>query len=142
MSHIGKICIRDKSWTDKGLCITPKVEEFPDQTKVEISYSFQVHQESFLYQGFSDPGPHELKGIHNITSSGILTAKATDGSYTAECQIPIEQGMWWYTGEGDSTFVILVFVLKNKNKWYWVEKKSDLKNKLIDICNGCLIKFV
>ena len=106
MSYAGKIFVKEKSWTDKGLHIKPKVEEFPDYTKVKISYSFQPtgasHQKPFSTQEFPYPGPHYLQGI-DITSSGILTAKATDGTYTAECQIEIEQGMCGYVEMRDST---------------------------------------
>ena len=96
MSYTGKISVEEKSWTDKGLQIKPEVEEFPDYTKVKISYSFQPtgpsHQTPFSNQEFSYPGPHELAGI-DIKSQGILTAKATDGFNIAECQVLIGQGM-------------------------------------------------
>ena len=96
MSYTGKIFIKEKSWTDKGLRIKPKVEEFPDYTKVKISYSFHPtgtsHQEPFSTPEFPYPGSHELERI-DITSNGILRVKATDGTYTAKCQIEIEQGM-------------------------------------------------
>ena len=106
ISYTGKIVVKEKSWTVKGLRIRPEIEEFPDYTKVKISYSFHPagtsHQEPLVGKEFPFPGPHELEGI-DITSSGILTAKATDGTCTAECQIPIEQGMCEYIGLGDPT---------------------------------------
>ena len=98
MLYTGKISVKEKekSWTENGLRISPEITEFPDHTKVKILYSFQPtgpsHQEPFSDREFPYPGPHELEGI-DITSSGILTAKATDGTYTAEYPIPIEQGM-------------------------------------------------
>ena len=99
MSYTGKISVKEiktESWTDKGLSVEPEVEEFPDYTKVKISYSFHPtdpnRQEPFSTQELPYPGPHELEGI-DITSRGILKAKATDGTFTAECQIPIKQGM-------------------------------------------------
>ena len=107
MSYTGKIFVKEKSWTDKGLRIKPKVEEFPDYTKVKISYSFHPtgpsHQKPFSTQEFLYPGPHDLEGI-DITSSGILTATAADGTYTAECQIEIEQSMCEYIGVAGGGF--------------------------------------
>ena len=107
MSYTGKISVEEKSWTDKGLCIKPEIAEFSHYTEVKISYSFlragTSHQETLSDQEFSYPGPHELEGI-NVTSVGILTAKATDGFSIAECQIPIGQGMLWYIREGELHF--------------------------------------
>ena len=95
MSYTGRIYVKERSWTDRGLRIRPEVCEFPDYTNVKISYSFQPsgpsRQEPFSNREFSYPGPHNLEGI-DIASSGVLTAKATDGTYTAKCQIPVEQG--------------------------------------------------
>ena len=97
---VGKIDIKEKFWTDQGIfMIRPEVDEFPQQQEVKIFYIFHPkglkHKQPPIIckHEFEYPGVHELEKGKDITSRGILTVKATDGTYTAERQISVVEGM-------------------------------------------------
>ncbi|XP_072015323.1 NLR family CARD domain-containing protein 4-like [Amphiura filiformis] len=76
-------------WTSSGLEITPEIDNFNDYDKVKITYSCKVLSREWT-KSYSDR-PHILEGIDN-TWQGILTATASDGTYTTQqCQHQIKR---------------------------------------------------